>query len=248
MIKWLGLLLLFCCGICPVAFPQTLQLHYDARHTLDPKHNSRNFTTLYFEYFNEMDSGKYFIKPGSFLLKMQADFLGQDDNMGKFYMQVSQTFRCWKPKIFLNLQYSGGLGITEPKQYSYYITNTYSLGLSYPFKWKDAYLTCVLNYKLVPYSKVSHDFLYTLYWWKGLWNYKAELAGDFSIWTENKNQGDDYTKEFSGKRFYFFAEPQFWYKINRTFSFGTKINMYYHVLITDNLFQAYPTIAVRCKI
>jgi len=236
-----------CCIFCQYTFSQSLQLHYDLRHSIDPKLNSKNFPTLYFEYFKNQDSGTSFIKPGSFLLKMQADFLGEKGNMGKFYMQVSQSFRCWKPKIFLNLQWNGGLGITEPKQYSYYITNAFSVGLAYPFKLGNAYLSSVLNYKYVSYSKPSHDPLYTLYWWKGLWNYKAELAGDFSIWTENKNHGDDFTKDLSGKRFFFFAEPQFWYNIHKSFSTGIKVNIYYHVLTSDNLLQAYPAVAIDAK-
>lgn len=215
---------------------------------LDPKHNAKNFPTLYFEYFKNYDTTKSLIKPGSFLLKMQADFLGEKNNMGQFYMQVSQSVKFWKPDIFINLQYSGGLGITEPKEYSYYITNTYSVGLAYPFRWGSAYMSSVLNYKYIPYSKPSNDFLYTLYWWKGLWNYKAELAGDFSIWTENKNHGDDATKNLQGKKFFFFAEPQLWYNINKVFSIGTKVNMYYHVLMNDNLLEIYPTIAIRCKL
>ena len=243
--------LLICCAFCFACFisvAQTLQLHYDMRHTIDPKRNTKNFPTLYFEYFKTQDSGKSFIKLGSFLLKMQADFLGEKSNLGKFYMQVSQSFRCWQPKIFLNLQYSGGLGITEPRQYSYYIMNTYSLGLNYPFKWGSAYMSAVLNYKYVPYTKPSNDVLATLYWWKGLWNYKAELAGDFSIWTENKNHGDDYTKDLHGKRFSFFAEPQFWYKLNNSFAAGTKVNMYYHINTPENILQVYPTVAIKCKL
>ena len=236
------------CILCHFAFSQTLQLHYDIRHTVDPKRNAKNFPTLYFEYFKSQDSGKSFIKPGSFLLKMQADFVGEKDNMSKFYMQVSQSFRFWTPKIFVSLQYSGGLGIAEPKQYSYYIVNTFSAGLEYPFKWGNAWLSSVLDYKYIPYNKPTHDILYTLYWWKGFWNYKAEFSGDFSIWTENKNHGDDNTKGLSGKRFSFFAEPQFWYNVNKTFAFGTKINMNYHVLTTGNIFQVYPTIAVKCKL
>ncbi|MEO8111519.1 MAG: DUF5020 family protein [Ginsengibacter sp.] len=242
------LMLTFFCIPNHCAFSQTLQLHYDVRHTIDPKRNSKNFLTLYFEYFKNQDSGKSFIKPGSFLLKTQADFLGEKNNIAKFYMQVSQSFRCWKPKIFLSLQYSGGLGVTEPKQYSYYITNTYSAGFSYPFKWGDAYLSSVLYYKYVSYDKPSNDFLYTLYWWKGMWNYKAEFSGDFSIWTENKNHGDDFTMNLSGKRFSFFAEPQFWYNINKTFAFGTKLLFNYHVITTENILQSYPTIAIRCKL
>ncbi len=232
---------------CYASFSQTLQLHYDARHTLDPRHNTTNYPTLYFEYFKAQDSGKSFIKPGSFLLKMQADFSGVNHNMGKFYMQVSQSFRFWKPKIFLSLQYSGGLGITEPKEYSYYITNTFSGGIDIPFRWGKAYMSSVLDYKYIPYKKPSNDFLYTLYWWRGLWNYKGEFSGNFSLWTENKNHGDAYMN-LKGKRFYFFAEPQFWHVIYKNLSAGTKVNMYYHVLTNENLLQVYPTIAIRCKI
>ena len=110
------------------AFSQNLQLHYDFRHTLDPKHNVKNFPAFYFEYFKTLDSGKAFIKPGSFLLKMQTEFTGEKNNIGQFYTQVSQSFRFWRPKIFLQIQYSGGLGIAEPGAYGYYLTNSFSLG------------------------------------------------------------------------------------------------------------------------
>lgn len=230
------------------AYSQTLQLHYDLRHAVDPKRNPKNFPTIYFEYFKTQDSGKSFVKPGSFLLKMQADFLGEKNNMNKFFMQVSQSFRFWKPPVFLSLQYSGGLGVTEPKQYSYYIMNTFSAGLAYPFKWSNAYLSSVLDYKYIPYKKPSHDILFTLYWWKGYWNYKVEFSGDFSIWTENKNHGDEYTRDLVGKKISFFAEPQLWFKIRNTVSMGTKINIYYHVLTSEDILQVYPTLAARIKL
>lgn len=230
------------------AFGQNLQLHEDFRHSVDPEHAQRNFPTLYFEYFKQQDSGKAFFKPGSFLLKMQADFMGQKSNMGKYYLQVSQSFRCWQPKIFLNLQYSGGLGVTEPKQYSYYIQNTFSAGLAYPFQWLGGFWSVVINYKYLPYSKPSHDPLLTLYWWKGLLHYKLELLGDFSAWTENRNHGDDFTKGENGKRFSFFAEPQAWYNLNKTLATGLKMNVYYHVNTTSGQWQLYPTIGVRAKL
>jgi hypothetical protein len=238
------LLLVFSVG----AFSQSLQLHYDFRHSIDPKRNPKNFPTLYFEYFKTLDTGKIFIKPGSFLLKTQADFAGDQDNIGKYYMQVSQELRFWKPEVFIDLQYSGGLGITTPRQYSYYILNTYSAGISYPFKIGDAYLSSILFYKYVPYAKPSNDFLYTMYFYHGLFHYKAELAGDFSIWTENRNHGDEVSTALSGKRFYFFAEPQVWYHLNKKFSAGSKVNMYYHVNTTDNIFEIYPTAAIRWKL
>lgn len=226
---------------------QTLQLYYDPRHTIKPDLNGKNFVTTYFEYYKELDSGRALIKPGSFLLKMQADFMGDQANTGKFYMQVSQSFRCWTPKVFLNLQYSGGLGVTNPRQYSYYITNTYSIGASYPFKCKSAFLSAVLNLKYVSYTKPSYDFLCTLYWWQPVLQYRAEFSGDFSLWTENRNHGDDMTRNLKGKRFYFFAEPQCWYKLSGPIAAGTKVNLFYHINTTENIFEVYPSVGLRCK-
>lgn len=228
---------------------QNLQFHYDFRHTLSPTQNPRNFPTLYFEYFKKQDSGHSFIKPGSFLFKTEADLFGTNDNIGKFFLQVSQSFRFWKPKVFLSLQYSGGAGITEPKQYSYYIPNIFSAGAEYPFQWKGTYFTSQLFYRWNPsYARPSRDFLYTLYWWKGLLGYKLEVAGDFSIWTENKDHGDGTTPGQKGKRFFFFAEPQVWFNLSKNLSAGSKINLFYHVNTPENLLQAAPTIAVKFKL
>ncbi|KAA6316955.1 hypothetical protein EZS27_032819, partial [termite gut metagenome] len=178
---------------CLQVSAQTIQLHYDMRHWVAPETNDKNFPTLYVEYFKEQDQGHAFIKPGSFLFKMQADMSGQKNNIGKAYIQVTQTLRMWEPKIFLHFSYSGGLGVTEPKQYSYYIVNTFAAGAAYNMQWKDFWLSNVFDYKYVPYTRSTHDLLYTLYWWKGLYNYKVEFAGDFSIWTENRTHGDDDT-------------------------------------------------------
>jgi hypothetical protein len=230
------------------AAAQQLQLHYDARQTLNPKRNAKNYPTLYFEYFKTPDTGKSVIKPGSFLLKLQADFTGDKNNMGKYYMQVSQELRFWRPKIFINLQYSGGLGITTPRQYSYYIVNTYSAGVSYPFKIGNAYLSSVLNYRYTPYAKPSNDFLYTLYFYKGLFNYRAEFAGSASVWTENKYHGDNATPALPGKRFYLYAEPQFWYRLKGGLYMGTKLNTYYHVNTADDVLELYPTLAIKIKL
>ena len=238
---------IFCILFTYFAYGQNLQLHYDMRHTVYPANNPKNFPALYFEYFKTQDSGKAFIKPGSFLFKMEADLQGDAGNIGKVYMQAAQTLRLWQPKIYLHMSYSGGLGVTDPKQYSYYITNTFLTGAQYNFKFAGAWLATVLDYKYVPYQKPSNDIMYTLYWWKGYYNYKLEFAGDFSVWTENKNHGDDITRTLRGKRFFFFAEPQAWYNINKTFAAGFKVNMYYHVNTNNNVLQAYPTMAIKYK-
>ena len=162
------LLLILICLISLRASSQNVQLVYDMRHTADPKNNTGNFPTLYFEYFKQQDSGRSFIKPGSFLFKMQADATGPGTNTGKMYFQVAQTLRCWQPAVFLHLSISGGLGVTEPKQYSYYILTTYAAGIAWPFQWKGGYYSMVLDYKYVPYAKPSSDFLWTFYFYKGL--------------------------------------------------------------------------------
>jgi hypothetical protein len=233
--KKLGFLLLL---LPASAKTQDLQFHYDL-HQYTP--------TLYFQYFKTRDSGNALIKPGNFLLKTEADFLGSGTNIGKFYCQVSQSFRAWRPKVFLQLQYSGGAGITEPKQYSYYITNTFQAGAEIPFQWKNTWFSSILGYKYVAWPRPTNDPIYTFYWWKGLLHYKLELAGDFSLWTEDRDHGDAATEGQKGKRFFFFAEPQIWFNVSKSMAIGSKINLYYHVNTTDNIFQAYPTIAVRIK-
>lgn len=229
---------------------QTLQLHYDLRHTISPTVNPANFPTVYFEYWKARDTGQShtLIKPDNFLLKTEADLLGSGNNIGKFFLQIGQSFRAWRPKIYLQFQYSGGAGVTEPKEYSYYITNTYCTGVELPFHWKGTWFTSVLDYRYVAYTRPTQDPIYTLYWWKGLLHYKLELVGDFSCWTENKNHGDEVTAGQQGKRFFFFAEPQVWYNLNRTFAVGSKLNTYYNVNINNNVWQVYPTAAVRAKL
>ncbi|TMI81123.1 MAG: DUF5020 family protein [Bacteroidetes bacterium] len=239
------LIIVILLGIPPHIFSQQLQLHYDLRHTLDPKHNPKNFPMIVFEYFKSQDSGTSLIKPGSFLLKAQADLIGAKNNIGKYYMEVSQSFRCWKPKIFVQLQYSGGLGIAEPGSYGFYISNAFSLGLSHPFQWQDAWFNVHACYTYHNFKKPSHDLLTSFYWWKGVMNYKLQFAGDVELWTVNRNQGDSYTAGTNGKKISFYGEPQIWYKIKGGFSFGSRVNLYYHVLTNDNSFQVYPTIGLR---
>jgi len=213
---------------------QNLQFHYNLL---------QRFPTLYFELWKLRDSGQHLVKPGSFLFKTEADLQGSGNNIGKFYLQVSQSFRAWTPKIFLQVQYSGGGGITEPKQYSYYITNTYEAGVEVPMKWQGAWLTAILDYKYVSYPKPTNDPILTLYWYRAFFHYKLELAGDFSIWTENRSHGDETTLGQKGKQGFFFAEPQVWWNVRKALSLGSKLNCYYHIV-----FQAYPTLAVKVKL
>jgi hypothetical protein len=241
------LVLLIILSLSGRLFAQNLQLHYDFRHSIDPLHYSQNFPTLYFEYFKAMDSTSSFVKPGSFFMKIEDDLEGDQDNIGKSFIQVSQTFRMWRPKIFAAVQYSGGLGVTDPAQYSFYINNCFSIGPSYPFQWKGAYFNAEIFYNYNLLKKPSNDIMLSFYWGKGFWNYKVEFAGDFELYTLNRNQGDAATQNLKGKTVSFFGEPQVWFKVKGGLSLGSKFIMYYHVIIPQNLFEVYPTIAARVK-
>jgi uncharacterized protein DUF5020 len=219
---------------------QNLQLHYDFRHSMDPKMNAANYPSLSFEYFKLLDT----IGTGSFLAKIQADLKGKNNNTGEVFMQLSQSLRFWKPKIYLNLNFSGGLGVTATS-FGFYIANSYGIGLSYPFQWNGAWLAANLSFRYNAFAKPSYDPQFTFYFGRGISNYRFFTAGSFVFWTENLNHGDDGTRDKKGKKFAFFGDPQFWVKIKNGLSAGTRINVFYHTLTDDDAIQLYPTLGLK---
>ncbi|GAB3944079.1 DUF5020 family protein [Spirosoma harenae] len=217
---------------------QQLQLHYDFRHSLDPDLNRRNFASLSYEYFKSNDS------TGSFLLKMQTDFSGENNNVGQLFLQVSKNIRFWKPKVYLALTYTGGLGVAPPS-YGYYLTNTFGVGVAYPFQWKSAWFSTSLVYRYNAFPKASYDPQLTFYFGRGFFNYRIMIAGSLVAWSENRNQGNEFTKDMSGKKIAFFGDPQCWVKLTKTVSIGTRINLFYHTLTNANQVQVYPTLALK---
>ena len=219
---------------------QNLQLHYDVRHTIDPKVNSKNFPAFTFEYFKNIDT----ISTGSFLFKFQADLNGKDNNVGQVYTQISQSLKFWKPKVYISLYYSGGLGVT-PSSSGFYIANSLGIGPAFPFQWCGAWISTSLSFRINFFDKRSYDPMATVYFGKGFFNYRIFAGGSFTFWTENRNQGNDYTRGLKGKKFSFFGDPQIWFKIKNGISAGSRINVYYHILTNDNRIQLYPTIGVK---
>jgi hypothetical protein len=219
---------------------QDLQLHYDLRHTIDPKLNSKNFPTFNFEYFKEIDT----VGTGSFLFKIETDLNGKNNNVGQVFTQVSQSLKFWKPKVYVSLNYSGGLGITSDS-YGFYLSNSFAGGISYPFQWKGAWFATNLLFRYNAFDKPSYDLQFTFYFGKGFFKYKIFIAGSFTFWTENRNQGNDYTKNLSGKKFAFFGDPQIWFRIKNGFSAGSRINVYYHLLNENDQIQFYPTLGIK---
>lgn len=219
---------------------QNLQLHYDFRHSIDPKLHSSNFPSFSFEYFKLLDT----VGSGSFLLKTQADLNGKQNNIGQIFIQVSQTLRFWRPKIFLSLNYSGGVGAT-PSSFGYYIANAYGIGISYPFQWQGAWLSANLQLRYNAFNRPSYDPQFTFYFGRGIHNYKFFVAGSFVFWTQNKNQGSALTLDMKGKKFAFFGDPQLWINIKSGFSLGSRLNVFHRVLTDDNKVQVYPTMGMK---
>ena len=234
-----------------VSFPvlsQQLQLHYDLRHSVDPEHTKKNFPAFYFEYFRSAKADSVYgsIKPGSFLFKMQSEFSGERNNTGQFYMQISQGFRFWKPKIYLQFQYNGGLGIAEPGSYGFYLTNAFSIGASYSFQWKaKAFFNVYSSYKYTAFKKASHDNISAFFWLAFFANYRISFTGNIVGWTENRNHGDAFTINKTGKKFSLYSDPQVWFKVYKGLAAGSRVQVYYHTLTENDEVQAYPSVALR---
>ncbi len=237
-----GQIFLYLLLVSMFAKAQDLQLHYDFRHTFDPKLNPRNFPMISFQYFKEIDT----LGTGSFLFKVQTFLDGEKNNTNQAFLQVSQSLRFWKPKVYLSLNYSGGLGVAQPS-FGYYLRNSFGLGGAYPFQWKGAWLSVAALYRYNAFPKGSHDPQLTFYFGRGFLNYKIFVEGSIVSWTENRDQGIEYTKGLTGKKFAFFGDPQIWFNIKKGLAVGSRISLYYHLLTDRNIIQAYPTVGIRYK-
>lgn len=238
MRKWTVILVFY--FLQSSAVGQNVQLHYDFRHSIDPNLNPENFPSISFEYFKLIDT----VGTGSFLVKAQADLKGRSQNIGQVFLQLSQSLRFWKPKLYLYLNYSGGLGVTKSSA-GFYIANSYGLGISYPFQWKGAWLATNLSLRYNAFKKPSYDPQFTFYFGRGIRRYKFFTAGSFVFWTENRDQGETYTRDRKGKKLAFFGDPQIWLNLTKGFSVGTRVNVFYHTLTEDDAIQFYPTAGVK---
>jgi hypothetical protein len=227
-------------ALSTTAFSQNLQLHYDFRHSMEPESNPTDYPSFSFEYFKNMDT----LGTGSFLIKLQADLNGKNSNTGQVFTQLSQSLRFWKPKIYLSLNYSGGLGVT-PSSFGYYVANSYGMGIACPFQWNGAWVSSSLIVRYTAFDRPSYDPQLTLYFGRGFFNYRIFTSGSLVFWTQNKDQGIESTKDQQGKKFAFFGDPQLWFKIKNNLSAGTRVNVYFHIYTMDDKIQLYPTIGIK---
>ena len=111
-------------------------------------------------------------------------------------MQISQAFRFWKPKVYLQVQYNGALGIAEPGSYGYYLTNAFSFGASYSFQYRGtSFFNVYASYKYTAFEKPSHDIISAFFWLSFFSNFSISFTGNIVVWTENGIMGCFYQYE-----------------------------------------------------
>lgn len=219
---------------------QELQIHYDFRHSVDPGINEKNFPMINFKYFKSLDT----IGTGSFLIEVQSFLNGNKSNIGQTFFQVSQSLKFWKPKVYVSLNYSGGLGIAPPS-YGYFISNSYGIGLGHPVIFPKTWINFSLMYRYSATIKPSHDPQFNFYIGGALLNYKLFYSSSIVSWAPNKDIGLPSTLGLKGKKNSFYGDPQIWFVLNKFMQVGTRTSLYYHVLNNSNSIQAYPTLGLK---
>jgi hypothetical protein len=233
------LLLLGCVATATarVAQAQDLQLHYDWRHTVDPRNNARDFPTLTFKSFKALEFG-------SFLLKLEANLDGAQHNVSQGYLEVSQTLRFWKAPVYALGEYTGGLGLFDGASGGFYIANAYLVGVAYPFRMNGSWASASVAYKHTNFSRASHDPQATLYWGRPLGKRWA-FASTGVFWTQNRNRGDEFTASLEGKEGAFLVENEIWWRAFGLVSVGSEVRVSRNVYATDGRLLVYPTLGVR---
>ena len=219
------------------AFAQDLQLHYDWRHSVDPRNNARNFPALTFKAFKAQGFG-------SFLLKLEANLDGTQHNVSKGYLEVSQTLRFWKAPVYVLGEYAGGLGLFDGASGGYYLANAYIVGAAYPFQWNGGWANVWLGYKHTNFPRPSHDPQASIYWGRSLGK-RGAFASTGVFWTQNRSHGDERTASQSGKRGSFLIENEVWWRAVGPVSVGSNVRVSRNVYAADGRLLVYPTLGVR---
>ena len=220
-----------------VGHAQELQLHYDWRHTTDPRNNARNFPSLAFKSFKALPFG-------SFLLKLEADLDGTRHNVSKGYMEISQTIRFWSAPIYVLGEYSGGLGVFDGGGGGFHLDNGYHVGASYPFPWQGGFANVSLAYRYTNLERASHDPHASIYWGRPFGT-RWSFASTSVLWTQNRNRGDERTAALTGKRGAFLVENEIWWRAAGLVSIGSNVRISRNVYATDGRVVVYPTLGLR---
>jgi hypothetical protein len=109
-----------------------------------------------------------------------------------------------KPKVFLQVQYSGGLGIAGAGKVSLFMTNSFAVGADYPFHkggqsfFFNLYACCRLRFFQSPVMIRWLPF----YWLLFNSNYKFNFSGNIVHPDREPKSQMKYMMNESGKRFF----------------------------------------------
>lgn len=217
-------------------YSQNLQLHFDPRHALHGDQLSqKNYFTATFEMFKPD-------KWGSTFMFVDLDFNQSRGNIGTMYLEIARDIKITKSPIMAHIEFNGGVGKSE--NFGFSIANAYMVGPSYATNIKGVNLSTYLVYKYNAFEKVSNDVQWTIIWGTNLFNNKVTLSGFLDLWTQDKNTTHGEGK--SGKKVILLTEPQFWYNVTESLSFGTEIEISNNFLTAEkNRTYVNPTIAAK---
>ncbi len=102
-----------------------------------------------------------------------------------------------------------------------------------------------MGYRYNAFAKPSHDLQGAFYFLVVFFRTKLLMADGFVAYSENRNHGDEWTKDLKGKKLAFFGDPQIWYRIKGKYSIGSRCSIFYHVLTSENTLRVYPSLAFK---
>ncbi len=200
---------------------QNLQLHRDFERG--------HFTTT-FEMF-KID------KWGNTFTFIDFDY-DAENGINQSYFEIARVLKTEKMPIGLHIEYNGGVGnagvVTEfPIDLGYTINDAWIFGLNYSkgtAKWG---FSTYAGYKSIKNADKA-NFQVTGTWYVNILDGKMTFSGFADLWTE-KGLSDNTI---------FLTEPQFWYNVNKQFSFGGEVEISNNFAGIEE-FKVRPTLAVK---
>ena len=225
-IKLLFFVFLF--SVCAKA--QEIQLNYDFLP-------ERDYLTFTFEIFKPDNLGSTFFF---------TDFnFGRKDASNLAYFELARKFNI-KNKVIeglnFHIEYNDGFLMTDDKSGSpenplgFPINRAYLVGLGFPIKIGNFTLNTTYMYKNT-HGSSGVDGQFTAVWFHNLFNNKVTIRGFFDFWSEDRADG-------SSKKMVLLTEPQVMYNLNKSFSFGTEIEISNNFDPSEE-FKVFPTIMGR---
>lgn len=213
-----------------LAKAQEIQLHYDFLP-------ERDYLTFTFEFFKPDKLGSTFFF---------TDFnFGRSDSANLAYFEIARKFNIKNNLIEglnFHIEYNDGLLMTDDKEDSpenplgFPINRAFLVGLGFPIKIGNFTLNTSYLYKNT-HGSSGFDGQFTAVWFQNLFNDKVTIRGFLDFWSEDRADG-------SSKKMILLTEPQFMYNLNKSFSFGSEIEISNNFVPSEE-FKIFPTIMVR---